>query len=119
MNETKMVQAIAIDYHHIYTLCCNDKCTHHIHEYDSNQNLNDRMEIVFSHCLEDQSEIIIRVDKTTLRSKLNYYKNNKSMSFSKKDFKRQKKKIDEKAKKDLEIKYRSFLAKEPLKVYFD
>ena len=134
MNETKLVQAIAIDYYHIYTLCCNDKCPDHIHKYGSNRNLSDRIEYRCCHCPDDNTQIKIRIDETTKRCKLNYYTKNKSITLSKRDFKRQKKAIDEESVKDkfaqMKQAYKESLknsnsqiiyeiSREPLQVTFD
>jgi hypothetical protein len=93
----KLVQALAIDYDYIYTLCCSKYCKHHIHKYGSAGDLSDRMEYRCSHCRFDRCEIKIRIDETTKRCKVNYYKN-KSITLSTRALKYQRLKIEKKNK---------------------
>ena len=135
MNNRKLVQAIAIDFNNIYTLCCNTECPEHIHKYGSNRDLSDRMEFRCSHCPCDNTEIKIRIDETTKRCKLNYYITNRSITFSNRDFRRQRRAIalEEENEKFQKLKkaYREALknngteiiynnnSKEPFQVRFD
>ena len=85
-SQKNLVQAIAIDYHYIYTLCCNYSCKVHIHKYGSSENVSNRYESRCSHCPCDKNKNVnIRIDDTTKRCKLNYY-NNKSITMSRRPF---------------------------------
>lgn len=127
MNNRKLVQAIAIDYNKIYTLCCNKLCPEHIHSYGSNRDLSNRIEFRCSHCAYDNTEIQIRIDETTKRCKLNYYMTNRSITFSRRDFRRQRRAIalEEENEKFIRLKkaYGDRLKKNnlknPLEVRFD
>ena len=124
MNKTKLVQAIAIDFNHIYTLCCNQSCTDHIHKYGSNRDLSDRMEFRCCHCPCDDTEIKIRIDETTKRCKLNYYTTNRSITFSNRDFIRQRRAIalEEENDKFLKLKqiYKdSFIKKNDSEIFYN
>jgi len=118
MSHRKLVQAIAIDFYHIYTLCCNEKCGDHIHRYGSARNLSDRFEYRCSHCPYDNTEIKIRIDETTKRCKLNYYTKNRAITLSKRDFNRQKRAIDLEYQNEI-IKKMKEDFKQPIEVTFD
>jgi len=125
----KLVHALAIDYNNIYTICCNKYCPDHIHKYGSCSNIKDRLEYRSSHCpWEEYKEICIRIDETTKRCQLNYYKKNRSMTLSKRGFRQQEKAVMEKKeilkKKQLYFDKKKEIVldcvpKEPCKVYFD
>jgi hypothetical protein len=94
-SHKNLVQAIAIDYHYIYTLCCNYKCKVHIHKYESSENISNRYEIRRSHCPCDKNlKVNIRIDNTTKRCKLNYY-NNRSITMSRRPFLKEEREIME------------------------
>jgi len=88
-KEEKIVQAICIDYYHIYVMCNNPDCKEHIHIYGSNKDVSNRKEFRASHCLHEPNEILgIRIDSTTKRAVLKYYPN-KSITISIRKFKDQ------------------------------
>jgi len=89
----KTYHALAIDYENIYTICPNTTCKDYIHIYENyknnikNQNLLRR-----SNCKCDlEKQIKIRIDDTTPRISMTYYRN-KSITTSRRRFKKQKKK---------------------------
>jgi len=92
-GKKNLVQAIAIDYQKIYTICCNPLCGDHIHMYSSQTNLKNRYLNVPSICLEDTGkDICIRIDSTTKRTSVNYYAN-RCITFSSRKFEKQKKRL--------------------------
>tara|TARA_R100000805_G_C3597767_1_gene98734 strand:- start:175 stop:543 length:369 start_codon:yes stop_codon:yes gene_type:complete len=99
-DKEKIVQAICIDYYHIYTMCCNPDCKEHIHIYGSEKNVKNRMEFRASHCLYSPNEIVgIRIDDTTKRAVLKYYPN-KSITISRRKYKDQLKALKIKEERD-------------------
>ena len=111
-KKEKIVQAICIDFYHIYTLCCHPDCKEHIHIYGSNKDVSNRNENRASHCLYcPNEEISIRIDDTTKRADLKYYPN-KSMTISKKKFKDQLKALKIKEQRDkIIVKKGKFIVK--------
>ena len=90
----KLYQCIAVDYKRIYVLCPNKECKEHIHYYASNRNLKDRVLIMRSRCKSDlKNRVKIRIDETTMRTSLTYYKN-RSITLSKRKFIKQEKEFD-------------------------
>lgn len=92
----KLVHAICIDYQKISTICTNAFCNDNIHQYPSCCNLNNRYITTKSLCLEDFGQnICIRIDNTTKRISLNYY-SNRTITLSKRKFKRQHQRVKQK-----------------------
>jgi len=85
-------QIIAIDYDKYYCLCPNVSCRDHIHIYPNKyQSIIDHYVRVKSLCKCDLNKHCdLRIDETTYRISLTYY-NNRSITFSKRKFKNQKK----------------------------
>ena len=88
----KTYQIISIDYNNLYCLCCNSNCKEHIHIYPNKYKTTvDHYLRVKSLCKCDLNKHIdLRVDETTYRISLTYY-DNRSITFSKRKFKNQKK----------------------------
>jgi len=88
-NNNKLIHALCLDYYHIYAVCNNPNCSDYIHKYDSNSILINRLENRLSNCpAENNTEICIRIDDTTIRGKLNLYLN-RSMTISRRGFEKQ------------------------------
>jgi hypothetical protein len=99
-EKEKIVQALCIDYYHIYAVCCHPDCKEHIHIYGSDKDVSSRMEFRASHCLYCPNEIVgIRIDETTKRAVLKYYPN-KSITISKRKFKDQQKALKVREERD-------------------
>jgi hypothetical protein len=116
-TKRKLVHCIAIDYNYIYTLCCSNNCPHHIHKYGSANDLSNRMEYRCSHCPYDKREVKIRIDETSKRCKLNYYKN-KSITLSVRALKNQRLTIQKKNTQEKNI-WGQQAGNEPFTVTFD
>ncbi len=80
-NQRKMVQCIAIDNLYLYTLCNQKLCPCVIHKYGSGNDFKNRFENRSSHCSQDNSEIIIRIDDTTIRTSIKIFKNKRKIEF--------------------------------------
>jgi len=94
METTKLYQAIAVDYNFFFVICPNQACRHHIHQYNSNLNIENRNEIVESICKADHKQnVCVRIDETTARTTLTYYPN-KSITISKRKFTAQQREHD-------------------------
>jgi len=99
-EKEKIVQALCIDYYHIYAVCCHPDCKEHIHIYGSDKDVSSRMEFRASRCLYCPNEIVgIRIDETTKRAVLKYYPN-KSITISKRKFKDQQKALKVREERD-------------------
>lgn len=96
----KTYQVIAVDYDYYYCLCPNVACKEHIHIYDNNYgSIIDHYVRVKSLCKCDLNKYCdLRIDETSYRISLTYYKN-RSITFSRRKFKNQKKE-----KLDTEVK---------------
>jgi len=82
---------IAIDYEQIYTICPNVGCKDYIHIYNNTKHdTKNRNLFRKSKCKCDmEKQIKIRVDETTPRISMTYYRN-KSITTSRRRFKKQK-----------------------------
>ena len=83
-------QATCIDYYHIYSTCNNPKCKDHFHLYGSGEDISNRFEYRGSHCEKSARNIKIRIDETTRRATMRYFRN-KSITISTNKFLKQKK----------------------------
>jgi len=87
----RLYHALAIDYEKIYTICPNTTCKDYIHIYENyKNNINDQNLLRKSKCKCDlETQIKIRIDETTPRISMTYYRN-KSITTSRRRFKKQK-----------------------------
>ena len=87
-DNTHLEQATCIDYYHIYATCNNPKCRDVFHLYGSGYDLENRFEYRKSHCEKFARNIKIRIDETSERATMRYFRN-KSITISKNKFLKQ------------------------------
>lgn len=107
MEKLKLYQSIAIDYNFFFVICPNKTCKHHIHNYPSFLNIEDRNEIVESICkVDNEKKVCVRIDETTARVTLTYYPN-KSITISKRKFNQQRREYEPSEVAEGKIKMRT------------
>lgn len=88
-DDIYLEQATCIDYYNIYATCNNPKCKDIFHLYGSGEDVSNRFEYRLSHCEKFARKIKIRIDETSERCTMRYFRN-KSITISRNKFLRQK-----------------------------